>query len=383
MLWTTGTGPPANLLCRYSLDMAQGVQHAFDSARSHFGSSSDCSAQFFSPHSFSYLPRLAMSFVQELFDAVKTSLEGSTKEVRGKRQRTSPSGGSTRPAESKKDDLTPSQISEVSELIQGGMNGLAQVVGAKLQQQGARLDSLEKAMDDNQNLTKKVISDVQALDGKITDGMEEMKKNTEEMRQLINATKKMHIAAPADSNAGVRPATSSQTAGSCGPRTVARMGNLGFDTPGAEIVKRAKEALIAANVPAETCGAVAAVRRDQGSAAEIVFMSEQALKAASIAVRAQELTYVPGKYVWVNVAQTREERKPARIVHRMHDCLVDMEKLSGRGLAVVKNVPGKYVTVGNDKVGFSLRGEWKWTAYATSRYHGQELDDSKAYAEDQ
>ena len=85
----------------------------------------------FSPASPLLCQLINMSFLQELFSAVAFGIEASNQEVRGKRQRTSPGGGSTMRqtpgggTEQKEKDLSSTQLAEVTELIQGGMNGLA------------------------------------------------------------------------------------------------------------------------------------------------------------------------------------------------------------------------------------------------------------------
>ena len=56
-------------------------------------------------------------FLQEFFTAVSAGIEGSSKEVRGKRQRTSPGGASGARQADQKEHLTPTQITEVSELF--------------------------------------------------------------------------------------------------------------------------------------------------------------------------------------------------------------------------------------------------------------------------
>ena len=92
-----------------------------------------------------------MSFMQEFFSAVARGVEGSSNEVKGKRQRNSPGGGSK--GEQNKAELTPNQINEVSEILQGGMQGLAQVVGTKLQAHSARLDKLEQNEDKDKKMS--------------------------------------------------------------------------------------------------------------------------------------------------------------------------------------------------------------------------------------
>ena len=127
--------------------------------------------------------------LQDFFNAVSVGIEGSKKEVRGKRQRNSPGGGSTGrvPEQSEPKDLSVSQIAEVGELIQGGMNGLAQVVGTKLQQHNERLGVVEASV----STQEKAISALQCKQTELERAMSALQigvqQQQQEQQQPVNA----------------------------------------------------------------------------------------------------------------------------------------------------------------------------------------------------
>ena len=64
---------------------------------------------------------------------------------------------------------------------------------------------------------------------------------------------------------------------------------------------------------------------------------------------------------------------PSRLVHRAFTSVSSAEaERSGEKIVLTKDMPGKQLKAGKIVVGYSLRGEWKWTAFAKERY-GEEL----------
>jgi hypothetical protein len=109
-----------------------------------------------------------------------------------------------------------------------------------------------------------------------------------------------------------------------------------------------------------------------------------------LAVKSLSKTYTENagraRIVWLDAKKeraegTRPELRPARLVHRVHETLVDLESSRPSPLEVEKILNGKLVKVGGSRVGFSLHSTWKWTAYAIARYSSEDLDMCKAYAE--
>ena len=84
---------------------------------------------------------------------------------------------------------------------------------------------------------------------------------------------------------------------------------------------------------------------------------------------------------WLNAKKERSETRPGRIVKRMETCLCDVEAGMESPLAVEEVMNGKFIRVGGNRVGYTFHGEWKWTAYANSRYSDETREMSRAYAE--
>jgi len=164
-------------------------------------------------------------------------------------------------------------------------------------------------------------------------------------------------------------------------RVVARIGNLGWDSDQATIMKRAKEVLSKAGIaPADYTG-LSPTRRE-GSLAELCFSNPMLLTQAKFAIRDLNKSYREGKTVWLDVKKDREELRPARIVHRISDLISEAESGREDKLPVDKVLNGKYVKVGDDKAGYCAKGLWVWTTFSTSRYTQEFRDMAKAFAED-
>ena len=99
-------------------------------------------------------------------------------------------------------------------------------------------------------------------------------------------------------------------------------------------------------------------------------------------VKAADIYIVGDKQVWLDVAKTHAELRPNRVIHRMGDMLGEAEAARQDKLPVDKKLGGKYINVGDDKVGYTLKGNWVWSEWAISRYSESFRDAAKAYAED-
>eukprot|EP00973_Karenia_brevis_P005532 753406-Karenia_brevis.AAC.1 len=86
--------------------------------------------------------------------------------------------------------------------------------------------------------------------------------------------------------------------------------------------------------------------------------------------------------VWLDRAKTRQELRPARLIHRMGDYLADVEREKNSSLHVEKIVNRKYIKVGGQKMCYSLRGAINWTSHAKTRYSDEEREIGAAYAEE-
>ena len=120
-----------------------------------------------------------------------------------------------------------------------------------------------------------------------------------------------------------------------------------------------------------------------GSAAQIVFSTPADLAETRAAVQALNRSYITGKWVWLDAKKENYELRPARLVHRVCDMLLDFESQREDPLEVEKVMNGKFVKVGGHRAGFTLHSQWKWTGYAVKRYSAEQLEMAKGYADEE
>ena len=112
--------------------------------------------------------------------------------------------------------------------------------------------------------------------------------------------------------------------------------------------------------------------------------SPDQLQKARLLVRAFSKIYVDDRVVWLDVKKSREELRPARIVHRMTEMIQEFESAEQNPLKVEKKLNGKYVEVGDHKrVGQVRKGSWVWLPFALERYETDQLEFAKTYAEEE
>ena len=166
-------------------------------------------------------------------------------------------------------------------------------------------------------------------------------------------------------------------------RTIAVIGNLGWDSPSSELMDRAKKVLADAGVSGETYSNLCAItfKGDKGSSVQLCFQNPSLLQHASLAVRALRQSFSEERFVYLDVRKEQAERRPARVVSRMADFMADVEAGMEPPLAIEKVMNGKFVKVGGKRIGFTFKGEWKWTDYAITRYSGEVMQTAKEFAE--
>ena len=149
------------------------------------------------------------------------------------------------------------------------------------------------------------------------------------------------------------------------------------------VVGRAKEVLRQAGVQENEWQSMASVSAKKGSAVELVFSTPMHVKTRCLAVTALNKQYVSGKYAWLDAKKERSEMKPARMMHCVHDLLVDIETSREDKAVVEKDPKGKIVKAGGKRIGFSLRGVWWWTEEANKRYSTEQLKLAAAYVDEE
>lgn len=165
-------------------------------------------------------------------------------------------------------------------------------------------------------------------------------------------------------------------------RRLARLGGLGWDTPAADLEARAVDVLTAAGISHQSYGPVAAAvgRSGKGSAAETVFEIHAALEAARVAVRALKRSYSQTRLVWLEVAKTRAENAPVRVMHRVADLLAELERSRQDCLPVRRDAASRGVTVGDMRIAYVAGDKIVWTPAGLARYSASDRSDADSIA---
>lgn len=166
--------------------------------------------------------------------------------------------------------------------------------------------------------------------------------------------------------------------GGAGGRTVARIGNLGWDTEPQELQARGAEILRLSGVPVDSHGRVAPVvgARGTGSMAEVAFRDAAGLQAARIAVKAQRHEFLPGKTAWLDEAKTRAETAPVRMMLRLAEAIQEIEGERADAAAVTRDARSRSVSCGGRKLAYVCEDRVVWTTFGAQRYGA----DDRAFA---
>ena len=167
-------------------------------------------------------------------------------------------------------------------------------------------------------------------------------------------------------------------------RTIARIGNLGWDTAGRVLIARAKQVLLDAGVDECSWHNMSAVR-DPGSVVQLAFRTRHELDRAQFLIKDASIrTQGHGKYVWLDLAKSREEMLPARTVHRLHDVLQNqIEPQLQTPIELKKVLNGKQIKTKDDVlVAWTIKGEIQWSVFAKGRYDATQRQLAAAHAED-
>jgi hypothetical protein len=89
------------------------------------------------------------------------------------------------------------------------------------------------------------------------------------------------------------------------------------------------------------------------------------------------------KQVWLDMKKDREELRPARVVHRITELIMEAESGKSDSMEVEKFLNGKYVKVGDNRAGFTAKPFRIWTQWGCNRYSQEFREMAKAYAEDE
>ena len=147
---------------------------------------------------------------------------------------------------------------------------------------------------------------------------------------------------------------------------------------------RARVALQDAGVSSEVWSGLAAVtsRAGAGNSCELIFADSTKLQEAKLLVRNLARVCCGDRPVWLDAGKTRTELRAARVIHRVHEVVAEIEAAKADPGVVVKHLNGKFVTVGQTKACYTLQGKVRWTPWAVTRYTSEERDWATAYAEE-
>lgn len=143
-----------------------------------------------------------------------------------------------------------------------------------------------------------------------------------------------------------------------------------------------KALLLELNVVPESYSELMGMRSGKGC--NLNFTSHGALQMARSKVMNGNKSYglLDGKAikVFLDCAKTRNEMRPALLTHRAYDVIADIEKLQAHPLIVTKDLRGKTIKVGANRVGYSLHGSFYFTHFAQQRYSESDIQMALAYS---
>ena len=162
-------------------------------------------------------------------------------------------------------------------------------------------------------------------------------------------------------------------------RTVAKIGNFVYDTPGNEMTSFAASKLAEIGFTADHYKHLHSPH-EKGSWLLLTFASPKLLQDARMAFQARSFTHNDRK-IWLDAAKTRAELKPARIIHRAFTALSEEEKELDEPKELEKNLRGKQIKLkgGNTVLAYTLNSELKWTNAAKQRYGDEQCDVLQAW----
>ena len=180
------------------------------------------------------------------------------------------------------------------------------------------------------------------------------------------------------------PQTQAQPAASStapnNPSTHAVLGCLGFDDNEQTVVTRAKELLGSVGMHEDTDWQHMAAMREKGSMAECFFTCPLKLAMAKTAIRVKKTSWVQGKQAWLDVKKTKEQRKPATTVHRMHRILTEFEETKTPKGVITKDLRLKVIRRNGVDIGKIEFGRWRWMPEAMTTYSADERNHATEWA---
>jgi hypothetical protein len=306
------------------------------------------------------------STIQSIFSA-----EATTPGKRSRRTEAAASGAApqTPSADSPRPDFTNPQLKWLGQAVAQSQEATLKIFGEHLEERFQTIEKHAATVDDR--LSKLENKETSSID--ITHAPE-----------IIDITQQLQaMKAKVEASASAAASTSAHHHGEVPyeSRTLAIMGNLGFDTPADELEERCKTLLQELGFSQEHWSGIACTRRDGGSACEVVFASPILLQQARLKLKSKRKQFIDGRTVWLDAKKTRSELRPNRMTHRIHEMLEQFEAEQDEIKIVVKNLNTKDVKTGGALMGFCRANAWQWTKAARDRYTPEQREFAGSYAE--
>ena len=337
--------------------------------------------------------------MQNVGSAISKAVEDVTKP--GKIAKGSTSAGVARVATESSDGLTEGGRRNVQDMLKAGMMAVAEKVELRftkveeetedikvtcarlearlseterlLQKQQADHDELKQDLADSKVNFERRIANVEVLCATFED---KFKQQSDTVDRLL--TPNANAASGSTSSQGAASMANANTDDvPYHLRVVAKIGGFVYDTDAEEMVSKCRTELAAAGV--EATFKHLHCPRNKGSWCLLTFDTPANLARARMAFQARKVVH-NGRSIWLDAAKTRAELLPSRLVHRAHTCVSSCEdEREGDKLVLEKDMRGKQLKAGRQVIGYSLRGEWKWTTFSENRYAKETLDVSAAW----
>lgn len=128
-----------------------------------------------------------------------------------------------------------------------------------------------------------------------------------------------------------------------------------------------------------------------GSSTEVMFGSAYALQDARLLVKAMRQEFIPGRPAWLDAKRVPAEAAPVRVIHRLHEALLDAQRRPGRppGRAagtsaaseITKDIASRSIRVGGVRIAYVSQLRVKWTPQAAEHFGSEQREAASAYAQ--
>lgn len=148
----------------------------------------------------------------------------------------------------------------------------------------------------------------------------------QQAREVAMESRDQHVAAHASCPPGL-PAASSRALKPEELR-LASISHLAWNTPAAELQRRAKEVLALCHVQEASYEWLAPCvgRQQTGSAVQLLFKEQSTIWRARGAMRSLRKEFELGRQCWLDRQKTMEELRPSRLLHRAFGVISEFEK---------------------------------------------------------